>query len=144
MPSQVIRLAIAFGILITGFLVFRSVAVPSGFGEAGFHRKEALGLVASREMVHAGRKACLECHEDLAKTTKHFEKHVGCESCHGAAKKHTEDPSAVKPHVPDTREDCAKCHAMIVGRPMAVPQVVVADHNPGQKCMSCHSIHSAE
>jgi hypothetical protein len=141
MAPQIVRLAIASAVVVGAFIVFRMVAVPDGFGETGFHRKEAMGLVASAEMKHAGRQVCLECHSDLPDHTPHFKKGVGCETCHGAAKAHTEDPEKVKPRVPSKREDCARCHDMIVGRPEFIPQVNVKEHNPGEPCMTCHTVH---
>jgi hypothetical protein len=141
MPPQVIRLALAFGVVIAGFLTFKAFATPDGFGTQGFHRVQAGPLVASRDMAFAGRDACLECHQDLADHTTHFKAKVGCESCHGPAKKHADDFESFKPPKPTSREDCARCHDMIIGRPDRQPQVPVKEHNPGEQCITCHTIH---
>ncbi len=86
----------------------------------------------SSEASYVGSEMCLTCHQDLMKNyehTIHFKiasdprnelEQKGCESCHGPASKHTEDPNNVKPPITFSKksktsvekqnEACLQCH----------------------------------
>ncbi len=55
---------------------------------------------------------------------------------------HADDPSTVKPVMPDTAVLCARCHTASAAKPKGFPQVVPADHSNGVPCESCHQPHS--
>lgn len=142
MAPQVTRLALAFGALVSLFLGFRSIAVPEAFGTEGFHRVEAPAEVAAAPLRHAGKEACLQCH-DLAEATTHFKAGVACESCHGPSLAHVEDFEKAKPRVPGARADCTRCHAAVTARRASFPQIDPAEHNPESRCVDCHVIHES-
>jgi hypothetical protein len=143
MAPQLSRILLVFAGIVFMFLAFRSQAVPDGFGEDGFYRKQGPAVVAAHELKHAGIDACKDCHPDKIDATPHVKKGVHCESCHGPAAKHVEDWEASKPKVMNTRADCARCHGMIVGRPDWYPQIDPKEHNPDGKCVDCHEVHPA-
>ncbi|MFI5387740.1 MAG: cytochrome c3 family protein [Fimbriimonadales bacterium] len=144
MAPQITRLAMCFGVLIVGFFLLRSQAVPPGFGTDGWHRLEGPQSVANRAPRHAGKQACMACHEDKVKLSPHVKSGVACETCHGPAQAHVDDPEKVKPFRPSEREFCARCHGQIVGRRSSFPQIDPKTHNPGSKCIECHVIHPTE
>lgn len=55
---------------------------------------------------------------------------------------HADDPSSVKPVLPDTTVLCARCHEASAAKPKGFPQVATADHSQGMPCESCHQPHS--
>jgi hypothetical protein len=56
--------------------------------------------------------------------------------------RHAEDPSSVKPVLPDTAVLCARCHMASAAKPKGFPQVVPAEHSNGIPCETCHQPHS--
>jgi hypothetical protein len=141
--AHLIRL---LGLLLAGavlFAVVRQQVVPAGFGKYGHFRAGALDDVRARPIVHAGRAACVVCHEDQAKVlTRSRHARIGCESCHGPAARHADDPTASKPALPDTGVLCARCHEANSARPKFVPQVISKEHAGGEACKTCHQPHS--
>jgi hypothetical protein len=140
MPPQVPRLILAFMVLIAGFLGFRSMVVPDSFGETGFYRADFVKEIQESPFRHAGRETCANCH-DLAATTLHTQRGVGCESCHGASFSHTEDFEKFKPEHAGKDVACGRCHALATGRPKGFPQVDPKEHSGGEACRTCHTIH---
>ena len=125
------------------FLVVRSAVIPKAFGQYGHYRPGALDLVRSRPMAYAGHATCEMCHDDEAKAHsagKHA--HVACEACHGPQAKHADDPSALKPQLPDVANLCRRCHEQDAAKPATFPQVVTAEHSGGALCDSCHQPHN--
>ena len=91
-PPQLKRLALAFTIFISAFLIIRHLLVPETFGQYGFYRGASLGEIEQAPLKYAGQKMCLECHqdiEDLKQQDVHSE--VRCETCHGPGQKHSEN-----------------------------------------------------
>ena len=125
--GHLFRFAGLFVLAFLVFLVVRHYVVPKSFGQ------------------FAGHDTCETCHADVAdvkKAGKHA--HVNCEACHGAQAKHAsaDDPSTVKPVLPDTAVLCARCHTASAAKPKSFPQVAPADHSQGLACNSCHKPHS--
>jgi hypothetical protein len=56
--------------------------------------------------------------------------------------RHADDPSAVKPVLPDTSVLCARCHTASAAKPKGFPQVAPADHSNGLPCETCHKPHN--
>jgi hypothetical protein len=56
--------------------------------------------------------------------------------------RHAEDPSSVKPEMPDTAVLCARCHTASAAKPKGFPQVAPADHSNGVPCETCHQPHN--
>ena len=142
-PQQLIPLAILFTIGITGLLVARALIVPPTFGDLGHYRAAAVDELRQMPVSYVGIKACMDCHSDLY-DQKQASVHRGlsCESCHGAASAHVNDPEAAKPIVPTGRDLCLLCHSYLDSRPSGFPQIISTTHNPGKACMNCHNPHS--
>ena len=142
-PPQITRLAIAFAVFITLFLVIRRLLVPDTFGEYGFYRGASLIDNAEKPQHYAGQQACFDCHqdiEDLKSQDVHSE--IKCETCHGPGYKHSQDADASEIQKPGTREFCGTCHAKNAAKPTnAIFQVDLKEHNVGKKCIECHNPH---
>lgn len=103
---------------------------------------------------YAGSDVCITCHSDVGDhlaTTPHgkeaFNRRAsqGCETCHGPAAAHAEDPDneALRPRftkksVRQQSETCQSCHA---GRNQFFWHGGVHETR-GLSCINCHSIHS--
>lgn len=136
--------ALAFLLGLGAFILVRQAFVPKGFGANGGHYRTPFVTEARNHAIaYAGQQACATCHEDKV-TLRAKGKHanVACEACHGALAKHAEDPSAVKPTLPDTTKLCRKCHEADKSKPKWFPQVVSAEHSGGAECKSCHQPHN--
>lgn len=137
-----------FGLVL--FVLLRAVFIPKGFGEFGHYRSGALKDNMSKPVVHAGRKACLECHTDVEEAQK-GSRHasVSCEVCHGPQAAHAAaaDPSAQKPKKPDPADvtrQCLHCHEANVAKPKGFKQVDAKSHMSGKTCTECHSHHAPQ
>jgi len=134
------------GLFVLAFLIFlvvRHYYVPKSFGQYGHYRGASIGEIAQLQVKFAGHQACEDCHTDVVakkNTGKHA--HVNCEACHGALASHANDPSAVKPVLPDTSVLCARCHTASAAKPKGFPQVDPAEHSQGLPCETCHNPHS--
>ena len=165
---HVVRAGAVLGVGLVVFLVARWALIPSDFGVLGYYRAGALDDARAQPIAHAGRAACMECHDgtydppepeaetpakaralavttplDPVKDNKHFK--LNCEACHGPLQKHVDDQE--KP-VPKVAADalCLGCHRTLAGRPRTQPQVVPAVHTDdvGQNndgCAGCHKPH---
>ena len=142
-PPQITRLAIAFAIFISLFLVLRYFLKPDTFGEYGHYRGASLEDNAKLEIHYAGQKACFECHqeiEDLKKEDVHSDIH--CETCHGPGQKHVLSGDAGDILKLSGREFCGNCHGKNAARKKdAVFQVDLTKHNVDKKCIECHNPH---
>lgn len=141
-PEQIHRLAIVLAILVGATLLVRFVIIPRSLVSTDLHWAETTQRELAKPVKFAGASACQDCHEDVAtKKARSFHKNVSCESCHGPAVKHTEDPGAVKPPAPRDRKFCPVCHAYDPSRPTGFPQINPTAHNPLKACISCHNPH---
>ena len=143
MPPQVFRLVLLTIAIIGSYLIARQLLTPPSFKQYGFFRGDALAEHASYTPVFAGRKACLECHEDHQnRLLKGEHKTIGCETCHGPSSAHVTDPDsdAKKPDKRNTLA-CIRCHEANPSRPVTQKQVNVKNHYTGQKCVECHVPH---
>lgn len=154
-----VGLFVIFAIAVCGWAV--SGKVSKAFGDAlspaeAIQAQPIAAVEGSDDYV--GSDSCKECHEVQFKNftgTKHArlknveswkDKVQGCESCHGPAKKHLEDPTAhpmisfANKNAKFISETCLTCHA---GR---------ESHNNYRRgehwrndvgCTDCHSVHSA-
>ena len=169
MPDQVKRLLIAFVIIIALFLFLRFLLIPDTFGDLGHYRAAAIDDNAGMPLKHAGREACIECHEDVVEELSYgFHETLACEGCHGPAYQHAQYAGEVDPdNFPDSlrlmkpieRKSCARCHDLNRARikfasdstdMSAVVMVDVKDHNHFVyeetndiiRCVECHYPHS--
>jgi hypothetical protein len=142
-PPQIPRLAIAFAVFISLFLVLRHFLVPDTFGEYGHYRGDALIDNTLFEIHYAGQQACFKCHqdiEDLKATDVHSEIH--CETCHGPGQKHSEKGDTTGYERPGGREFCGRCHSRNAAKQKnAIVQIDLKEHNVEKKCTECHNPH---
>lgn len=149
MPPQIFRLVLLTLVIVVTYIIARHLLTPATFGQYGFYRGDALAEHASHTPVFAGRKACLECHEDVQTTLlKDAHKTIGCETCHGGVissemrsltKEHAENPDVKLPKIGDN--GCLRCHEDNGSRPAWLKQIVPKDHYRGDKCSGCHVPH---
>jgi hypothetical protein len=139
-PPQVVRLVLLTIGIVSSYMVARAVLTPASFGQYGWFRGDALEEIAARPVTFAGRKACDECHsEEYQKVAKFEHKTVSCESCHGPAHAHADNPDVKLAKLTDN--DCMRCHESNVSRPKFLKQVTIKDHFRGQRCVECHVPH---
>lgn len=142
-PPQIPRLALAFAIFISLFLVARHFLVPDTFGKYGPYRAAAMDDYMSLEIHYSGQQACFECHqdiEDLKAQDVHSEIH--CETCHGPGQKHVISGDAADILKPVGREFCGKCHAMNAAKKKnTINQIDLNKHNIDKNCTECHNAH---
>ena len=141
--THLLRMAAVFVVGLVLFLVFRSAFIPNSFGRYGHFRGDAIAEITARPVAYAGHDTCEACHPDVADTkAKGVHAHVNCESCHGPLAKHADDPTGVKPQLPDVSSLCVRCHSQNIAKPQGFPQVSAKDHSGGQLCNTCHQPHS--
>jgi excinuclease UvrABC ATPase subunit len=142
-PPQLPRLALAFTIFISLFILLRHLLTPDTFGEYGHYRGASLIDNALPEIHYSGQQACFECHqdvEDLKKQDVHSEIH--CETCHGPGQKHVLSADSADILKPAGREFCGRCHTMNAAKQKdAVFQVDLTKHNVDKNCTECHNPH---
>jgi DmsE family decaheme c-type cytochrome len=110
----------------------------------------------SAQAGYIGDTACLDCHDEQRKgyaTTMHGRAehprapaaNFGCESCHGPAAKHAEEPDVpglirVFTKIPprEASETCLTCHA----RDQHAMWDASAHDSRNLSCVTCHSVHS--
>jgi hypothetical protein len=158
---HVFRMGIVLGVGLVAFLLARAAAIPPDFGVLGYYRAGALDDNRALPIVHAGRAACLDCHDsvydpepadapatpplDPVKDNRHHK--LNCEACHGPLQKHVADEDKEMP-VPKVASDglCLGCHRTLAGRPTFQPQVLPAVHTNDvghmkDGCVGCHKPH---
>jgi len=140
-PEQIKRLAVVIAVIIAAVIAIRFVILPSSLFDMQFHRRSTVEREVAKNIAFAGATVCGTCHVDqMTKKSKGYHKNVNCETCHGAAQAHLENP-ANKPAAPRGREFCAFCHAYDPSRPTGFPQINPVVHNPLKPCTNCHSPH---
>jgi hypothetical protein len=139
LPPQIFRLVLLTVAIVASYAVARVFLTPQSFGEFGWYRGNALGEIAARTPVYAGKQACDECHSEiLQKLAKDSHKTLSCEACHGVSKEHAENPDVLP--VKLTGSHCIRCHEANPSRPAWFKQIVVKEHYNG-KCSECHIPH---
>lgn len=142
LPESIIRLIFVFTIFIGTVLLIRAYVIPPSLKETGYHRISAIKRELSREIRYAGSSICLDCHENISGMKRiGYHKNLSCETCHGPAFEHTEDPDEYEPPAPRERQFCPLCHNYDPSRPTGFPQINPAAHNPLDPCISCHDPH---
>ena len=143
MPPQLKRLIPLFVIFVGLFLLARHFLIPDSFGEYGFYRGLSLGENAAKEVSYSGKKACFECHDDMAASlAEDVHQGLSCEVCHGPGQGHSDAPDEVLPLKPSGRDFCLRCHAFNPAKPgKAIIQVKSEEHYTDQQCTECHNPH---
>ncbi len=153
MPPQIVRLLLLVVGIVLIYSVARAFLTPPSFRQYGFYRGDALELLASRDPVFAGRKACEECHSDEVQKLAKFEhKNLSCEGCHGPGEAHGKNPDVKI--AKSNYGACLRCHEANPSRPKWHKQIVSRSHytetkaetKPGAKsgslCTECHVPHA--
>jgi hypothetical protein len=139
LPPQILRLVLLTLAIVGSYLVARAFLTPPSFGQYGWYRGAALGEIAARPPVFAGKQACDECHSDiLHQLAADAHKTLSCEACHGVSREHCDNPDILP--VKATGSYCLRCHEANPARPAWLKQIVVKDHY-GPKCSECHLPH---
>jgi DnaJ-class molecular chaperone len=140
LPDALVRILVLFVALVALALTARALLPPS--------MKETTLFVAStveREMArpvrYAGSEVCASCHDEFNVKKMGYHRNLSCETCHGIAQAHAENPMESKPGLPRMREFCVRCHAFDQSRPTGFPQINPAAHNPLKQCVACHNPH---
>jgi hypothetical protein len=142
MPDALVRLLVVFlGLILVGAFVV-IVLIPKPMKDVKIQWADAVKSEQSKTVRYAGFHACAECHDKIYEKKKTgYHKDLSCETCHGPAKEHTEDPDKVKPAIPKERSFCPLCHAYNPSRPRGFPQINPVAHNPLKPCANCHNPH---
>jgi hypothetical protein len=142
-PPQIPRLALAFGIFISLFLVLRHFLTPDTFGKYGHYRAASLIDNTLPELHYAGQEACFKCHQGIEdKKSQDVHSEIHCETCHGPGEKHVISSKAEDIFKPSGRDFCGKCHAFNAAKQKsAVFQIDLSKHNVGKNCIECHNPH---
>lgn len=140
--EHLFRLGAIFVLAVLVFAVARAELVPEDFGRFGHYRASAVDVARAKPIVHAGQKACAECHVDVVEArvgTRHMT--MSCETCHGPLAKHASGESDAKVTIPEVTPLCIRCHADKTGKPARYPRVDIKDHAGDEKCVPCHRPH---
>lgn len=141
-PDPLARLIVVFLALVAAGAFVYFVLIPRPMKSVEMQWADAVKRERGRPVRYAGFHACAECHEKLYETKKTgYHRDLSCETCHGPAKAHTEDPDTAKPAIPAERSFCPQCHAYNPSRPRGFPQINPLAHNPLKACASCHNPH---
>ncbi len=139
LPPQILRLVLLTLIIVGSYLVARAFLTPQSFREYGWYRGAALGEIAARTPVFAGKQACDKCHSDiLRKFAADAHQMLSCEACHGVSREHADNPKI--PPDKATSHYCLRCHEANPTRPAWFKQIVIKDHYSGE-CIECHLPH---
>jgi hypothetical protein len=143
-PEQIRRLAVVVAVLVVAVIGLRYYIIPPSLIESRLHRQSTVERETSKTIKFASAGTCGDCHDDVSKKkSAGFHKTLSCETCHGPALKHTENPD-VKPFAPRERKFCPACHAYDPSRPTGFPQINPTLHNPLKPCITCHNPHDPE
>ena len=142
MPEALARLLIVFAAVIGLTIVVVKFVIPPRFKDTRIQWAETTKQEAAKPVQYAGAVACTECHDEIvAEKKKGYHRDLSCETCHGPAKAHTEDPDNIKPPAPRDRKFCPVCHTFNPSRPRGFPMINPVAHNPMKACFTCHNPH---
>ena len=74
-PTQLIPIAILFGVAIAGLIIFRQLMIPDTFGEQGHYRAASVGENAAKPIIYAGSQPCAECHDEISEVISGSDHH---------------------------------------------------------------------
>jgi hypothetical protein len=140
MPPQIIRLVLLTIGIVCAYFMARYFLTPQSFGQYGHYRGDALKDIRQREPYWAGRNECDTCHGEIVqKLAKAEHQGLSCETCHGPARAHVEDPEVKLPKM--SYDKCVRCHEASPSRPKWLHQITPATHYTGDVCTECHDPH---
>ncbi|MHB1418540.1 MAG: hypothetical protein ACYCX4_02980 [Bacillota bacterium] len=140
------RVGVVLAVILVAFALAQQSFIPKSWGAYGYFRGDNVSEWADRPVTFSsGSQLCKACHVDQGATLEQgAHAQLNCESCHGPAGKHTENPNKEnRPVIKVTREFCGACHNQIVGRSeQNIRQVNLNEHNTGMVCTLCHIPHN--
>ena len=140
LPESLIRVGIVF-LLFATTVAFARWMIPASLKNRKEQRQATVKREAAKPIRYAGSNACAECHGKINATKiAGYHRDLSCETCHGAAEAHAEDPD-VKAATNPRREACALCHNYDPSKPTGYPQINPVVHNPRKQCIQCHKPH---
>jgi len=141
LPDALLRLGVVVVALVAAIAIALAL-LPASLKDRKLQRAVAIERVQATTIMYAGASQCADCHETEVNTKKDgYHRNVSCETCHGPAKDHTENPVDIKPPAPRDRRFCPTCHAYNESRPKGFPQINPITHNPMKACITCHKPH---
>jgi len=141
LPNHVVRLLVVL-VLLAGGLLFARASLPPEMKDRKVQQENTVAREIAHPVKYAGAQACGDCHDDKVQAKAGgYHRNLSCETCHGPAGKHVEDPLSFTPPAPRDRQFCPKCHAYNLSRPLGFPQVNPVTHNPMKACIECHEPH---
>ena len=141
LPDAVIRLAVVV-ILLAAAVGTVLYLLPPEMKRPDLQRAAAIERETARDIKYAGANTCADCHDaQYTQKKEGYHRNVSCETCHGPAKEHTQNPIDFKPPAPRDRLFCPTCHAYNQSRPLGFPQINPVTHNPLKPCIACHQPH---
>lgn len=139
-PEALKRIAVLFVVIVVAVLALRFV-LPASMIDQQLFVRATIEREMAKPIRHGGSEICATCHDQTLAKKAGYHRNLSCETCHGPAQAHAENPSEVKPLIPKQREYCVRCHAYSPSRPTGFPQINPAAHNPLKACVSCHDPH---
>lgn len=139
-PDSLIRIGAVF-LLFASAILFVRFIIPSSLKNEKEHVNATIERETSRPVRYAGSDVCADCHEEYKLKKDGYHRNLSCETCHGPAKEHSENPTEIKPVVPKKRDACSLCHTYNPSRPTGFPQINPVVHNPLKPCVTCHNPH---
>jgi predicted CXXCH cytochrome family protein len=135
---------------ISLLLLARHLLVPADFGvhgetfTYGFYRQSNVDEWKNVAVKYQGKQYCADCHsEHAALNSASLHASIQCESCHGPAMDHPEDPERLI--IDTSRALCLRCHAALPTPGSDRGNIAGIDpvaHNHGVDCISCHEPHN--
>jgi len=143
LPEQAVRVVVVFVVLAAGMFVIQQFIIPPGMKDMTLIQTATMEREVAKEIKYAGAQICEQCHEKEPAIKKiGYHRDLFCESCHGAAQKHVDNPTEVKPTSPRKRDYCSYCHNYNSSRPTGFPQINPDTHNRRKPCITCHNPHN--
>lgn len=139
-PDALLRILVVFVVFIGGALLIRYL-LPASLKDTAFHVQSTVEREMAKPIRFAGSDVCADCHTEYNTKKGGYHKNLSCETCHGAAKEHAENPTETKPSLPRMREFCSGCHTYNASRPTGFPMINPVAHNPMKQCVTCHNPH---
>jgi DnaJ-class molecular chaperone len=140
LPDALVRVLVVFAVFLGGALLVRSL-LPASLKEKSLFFKATVDREMAKPIHYAGSEVCAACHDEYNVKKSGYHVNLSCETCHGTAKQHADNPAETKPNAPRKRDFCTLCHAYDQSRPTGFPQINPAAHNPLKPCISCHNPH---
>jgi len=140
LPDALTRILIVFLVMAVAIVVVRTM-LPPAIKDTSIHVQSTIDRELARPVHYAGSEPCAGCHEEPALKKSGYHRTLSCETCHGPAKAHAENPTETKPVAPRKRDFCVLCHEYDPSRPTGFPQINPVAHNPLKPCISCHNPH---